>query len=116
MPRAIGVTNGNSAHVRRYLADLQDNAAHAAYLKDQEFLEALHEEDRLAYQELIKLDPEGGEAWFDDPANIPEFGSTRERINLVRARCAFLREQVEQAEREYKNSLPLWVTSEEGQS
>jgi len=109
-----GKRMGRAAQIERQ--DLQDDID-AAYERERKTKrESLHEEDRLAYQELLKLDPEGGEAWFDDPANIPEIGSARERINLVRARCAFLREQIAKAEKEYRNGLPLWVTSEEGQS
>jgi len=78
----IGIFNGNSRHMQ-YMRELQEEAAMAEREKQ---LEALHDEDRAAYQELIALDPDGGEAWYDDDNNIPALGSTRERIKLVRAR------------------------------
>jgi len=78
----IGIFNGNSRHAQ-YMRELQEEAAKVEREKQHE---ALHEEDQAAYQELIALDPDGGEAWYDDDNNIPAFGSTRERIRLVRAR------------------------------
>ncbi len=45
---------------------------------------------RKLYQQLIALDPDGGEAWFDDDNNIPDFGLPADRNKLLRARIAEL--------------------------
>ena len=86
---------GNARRIEKL--DFQDHLKTTWEREQEAKREALQKEDWLAYQELIELDPEGGEAWFDDDANIPERGNTRERINLVRARCAFLREQAKKS-------------------
>ena len=85
-----GISNGNSHHMQRLRIELReqiDEAQHKAKL------EALHAEDKAAYRELIALDLEGGEAWYDDDNNVPAFGSTRERIKIVRARIEYLKSQ-----------------------
>lgn len=52
----------------------------------------LRNRDADAYLELLELDPDGGEAWFDDNDNVPEHGSVLERIKLIEAHIAELKE------------------------
>lgn len=44
------------------------------------------EEEARTYAKLIELDPEGGEAWFDDDNNVPAWGLRVERIKIMKAR------------------------------
>lgn len=72
------------------LAELREYWSESHY---DERLEKLREEDHAAYQELIEIDPENGEAWYDDDKNVPVFGSRRDRIKLVRARIDELKQE-----------------------
>lgn len=90
---ATGIMNGNS-HLSQRLREIeQDTNRDALQSQKQEMLEQLYAEDKAVYRELLQVDPDGGEAWYDDDANIPNYGSTRERIRLVRARVEFLKSQ-----------------------
>ena len=50
----------------------------------------LHEKACSLYTRLVELDPEGGEAWYDDDDNVPAFGPVRERIVILERRIAQL--------------------------
>jgi len=87
-----GISNGShnvSRSQREFLAYWKEAGAKEEREKR---LRALQVEQYRAYQELLKLDPEGGEAWFDDDANVPAFGSIRERIEILKTRIRELRE------------------------
>lgn len=86
-----GIYNGNSYHAQRYFEEQSESFWEKLKADREERLLALQEEQHAVYLELLEADPEGGEAWFDDNENIPEFGSIRERIRLMRARIDYLK-------------------------
>ena len=47
---------------------------------------------QVLYCRLIELDPVGGEAWFDDNENVPEFGTVDARIAILEKRISELEE------------------------
>ena len=54
-------------------------------------LEAAHEATaKKLYRRLLELDPENGEAWYDDDNNVPNYGSTYERCQILRRRIVEL--------------------------
>ncbi len=43
--------------------------------------------------ELMSIDPQGWEAWYDDDRNVPAYGTVTERIEILRKRVAELKAQ-----------------------
>jgi len=85
-----GISNGNHNHNRshREFVKYWEEEGYKADLKARQ--DALDEDLKRAYQALIAIDPEGGEAWYDDDDNVPLVANTlrerQERIDLVLAR------------------------------
>jgi hypothetical protein len=52
----------------------------------------LDEQVRMALGELKELDP-NWEAWYDDNDNVPEWGTSSERLRILRERIDDLRKQ-----------------------
>lgn len=70
-----------------------DRADRQQYIEDQARqarADALHVREHELYLEMRSLDP-NGEAWFDDDANVPEFGTRTQRIQILEKRIAELR-------------------------